>query len=118
VSRAADLAEGSGEIRRQGEGGEFCWTPSMTDPLVRSRQYLPAVSRKVDYISPEEIAAAVRICLDRSYGMTREELIRATGRVLGFERLGTDQSLMVDACLHDLAARRQIVIAGDRVRLA
>ena len=97
--------------------GDFCWTAGVAEAPLRSRAYLPAVSRKMDYVAPEEIDAALRYCLAESYGMTTDDLIRACGRALGFERLSEEYQDVVEARVNSLELAGLVVLADGRVRL-
>jgi len=97
--------------------GDFCWMTGAVDTPLRNRAYLPPVSRKMEYVAPEEIDAALRYCLAESYGMPTDDLIRATGRALGFERLGDDNQAIVEVRIEALELAGHIISADGRVRL-
>jgi hypothetical protein len=62
---------------------------------VRDRSDLPASARKIELISPEEIAAAIRQVLTSSFGMNIEAIPAATCRLLGFARTSDDMATVV-----------------------
>jgi len=97
--------------------GDFCWMTGAIDTPLRNRAYLPPVSRKMEYVAAEEIDAALRYCLAESYGMPTDDLIRACGRALGFERLGDDNQAVVEARIEALELDGHIITADARVRL-
>jgi hypothetical protein len=76
-----------GTIRRQ---GDFLWSPTMQQPVVRDRSNLPAASRKLDLIAPEEVAQAVEAVVAASFGIEADALPAAVGRALGFTRVGDE----------------------------
>lgn len=68
--------------------GDFLWPVGLERPLVRDRAQLPSVSRKFDYICPEEIEAAVCLVVADACGIAPEEIPHLTGQLFGFRQLG------------------------------
>ena len=67
--------------------GYFIWANDIERPLVRDRSNLERERKNIEYISPEEIAEAVRMVVERSFGIDREEAIRNAANLLGFRRV-------------------------------
>ncbi len=70
--------------------GDFLWTIGMRESPVRSRGALPAASRKLELIAPEEIRGAILKAVEASCGMSPEEAPGAVCRLFGFARV-TDE---------------------------
>jgi hypothetical protein len=62
----------------------------MAEPTVRDRSNLPAASRRLDLVAPEEIQRAILKVIAESYGMQPDEVPGAVCRILGFARV-TDE---------------------------
>ena len=60
--------KGNGIARK----GEFLWPSDMNRPVVRDWSVVPQ-SRKIELIPPEEIAEAVKMIVDRSYGIDKAD---------------------------------------------
>jgi hypothetical protein len=67
--------------------GQFLWDLSMTPPVIRNRSHLPAVARKINYISQEEIVLALEKIVKDSIAIQREDAAPLVGRMLGFNRI-------------------------------
>src|SRR5215216_198692 len=77
-------AAGQGRVRRS---GEFLWRPDMREAPLRDRSRLPDASRKLEFVAPEEIVAAIERVVADSFGMDRTEIPAAVLRLLlGFRR--------------------------------
>ena len=57
---------------------------------MRDRSALDAQQKKIEYIASEEIAEAILMAVERSYGIDREEAIRDAANLLGFRRVTKD----------------------------
>lgn len=69
--------------------GDFLYNPHEDKIRVR-RNSQDGATRKIAEIAPEEIAEAARLILTDQIKLTRDDLISATARLLGFERTGTE----------------------------
>jgi hypothetical protein len=72
--------------------GEFLWDLAMKAPPVRDRSDLPAASRKLEFIAPEEIRLAIVMVVEDAYGIAPEEVPSAVCRLFGFAR-STDEMI-------------------------
>ena len=89
---------------------------------VRDRSELPAASRKLEFVAPEEIRQAILIVVEESYGIVPVELPNAVCRLFGFSRVSDDMSAAVephrDALLREgyLALRgvNLVLVSPDR----
>ena len=101
--------------------------------LSRDRQYLwpkdevkivPRVPgdnderRPIDEICPEEIAAAVNVCLRRAYGsVSREELAILVVRLFGYQRVTGRLSAPVGAVIDAMLRRGEIEMKDELVQM-
>ncbi|WP_210521624.1 DUF3320 domain-containing protein [Hymenobacter terricola] len=90
VAEAIRLAGKMGSIRQQ---EDFLWTPTMqaSSAPLRDRSTLPPVSRKLNFIAPEELAAAVLTVVRDSFALERETVALPATRLLGFGRPSEEQ---------------------------
>ncbi|MBA3392333.1 MAG: DUF3320 domain-containing protein, partial [Deltaproteobacteria bacterium] len=86
-------------------------------PAVRVAGHGPAARRDIDEVPLSELAAAVRIVVERAVGIGPTELVRDAARLLGFSRI-TDRILERVAVGVQLATQRTlIVVDNDRAKL-
>jgi hypothetical protein len=69
---------------------DFLWTPGMETAPVRDRSGLPAGSRKIEHVVPQEIRRAILLVVEESYGIIPDDVPGAVCRLLGFTRV-TDE---------------------------
>jgi len=69
--------------------------------------------KKLEYVAPEEIAAAIERVVRESYGMDAEEIASATCRVLGFARVTEEMRSVVEKQRSNLISSGRLVMKGD-----
>lgn len=94
-SRILAVTRGALEsLRRNGSilciDGFYCTKAQSKEPPVRDRSAESGATLKADSISLLEIRAALAIALDDNAGAEPDDLIRASARLLGFKRVGSD----------------------------
>jgi len=109
---AFDLAARRGQIRRQ---GDFLWPAAMAEAPLRDRSGLPAASKKLEWVAPEEIARAIERVVADALGIEPEAIPPAACRVLGFPRLGDDMRRRFEAIRDDLVARGRLAPSGKHL---
>ena len=115
LEQGFDLATRKGKVRRE---GDFLWPGDMTEPPLRDRSGLPAASKKLEWVSPEEIGRAIeRVVLD-ALGMEPDAIPPAACRLLGFPRFGDDNRKRVEAIRDDLIARGRLARRGGHLVIA
>ena len=102
---AALLALNLRHLRRQ---GDFLWENTMQQPPLRDRSTLPAISRKLAFVAPEELTRALRTVVEQSFALPREAAYLSTVRLLGFNRLSDDMRQQLDVVLAGLLERSEI----------
>ena len=75
---------------------EFLWAPTMQQPPVRNRSELPAASRKLELVAPEEVLRAILIVVEESYGIVPTQVPSAVCRLFGFARVTDEMSAAVE----------------------
>jgi very-short-patch-repair endonuclease len=111
VAEAIRLAGKMGSVRQQ---GDFLWTPTMPASAVplRDRNALPTVSRKLGFIAPEELAAAVLTVVRDSFALEREAVALPATRLLGFGRPSEEQRLAFAVTIDNLLSEKRLVEAN------
>ena len=89
ASQGLAVARRSGEIMAE---GEFWFMSNDEDVEARDRSSLDPAEyvRKVELISPVELAVAAIHALEESMALSLDELVVETARLLGFARVGRD----------------------------
>ncbi|MBO2013029.1 DUF3320 domain-containing protein [Hymenobacter negativus] len=107
VAQAIDLAAKMGGIRQQ---GNFLWTPTMPPaaPPLRDRSTLPAISRKLSFVAPEEVAAAVLRVVRDGFAVKREAVALPAARLLGFSRPSEEQRQVFSSAINQLVADEKL----------
>ncbi len=80
---------------------------------LRSRSDLPGASKKLEYISSEEIAIAIKTILKSSYGMQQHEIPLSIAKVFGFSRTNDDTTGRIISILAELVKSGEIKKQGD-----
>ena len=84
--------------------GDFLWLGKLEHPVVaRDRSQLPRLSRKIEYVAPEEIAEAVKLAVDHSKGINYTDLPSEALGFLGFKRVSKAMRGHVNSIAADLA---------------
>lgn len=97
--------------------GDFLYCKGY-DIKLRSRSCLPAVSRKMEYVAPEEMALAIKTALSKSFGMNASEIPACTARILGFSRTTEDMIGKVTILLRQMEETEEVKKQGDTYIIA
>jgi hypothetical protein len=89
----------------------FLWPVGMESPPVRRRDHDSV--RDIDLICPEEIGRASYLLLKAQYGMSRDDLVTQTARLLGFNNTGQRVSARIEEVLQDSIASGHVLMNGD-----
>ncbi|MCA8832872.1 DUF3320 domain-containing protein [Hymenobacter pini] len=112
---AALLASNLRHLRQQ---GDFLWDNTMQQPPLRDRSQLPAISRKLTFVAPEELALALRTVVEQSFALPREAVFLPAVRLLGFSRLSDDMRQQLEPALVGLLERGEVVELNGVLRPA
>ena len=111
---AIDDAVRRKNVRRK---GAFLWSPDMERPIVRDRTALEAQQKKIEYIAPEEIAEAILMAVEHSYGIGREEAISDAANLLGLRRVTKDVGDKIGTAVDSLLKDERIKESGGHLTL-
>jgi hypothetical protein len=98
--------------------GEFLWGTAMQQPPVRDRSALPAASRKLEFVPPEELRRAILLVVQESYGIVPGEVPNAVCRLFGFSRVTDDMSAAVEPHRDALVREGYLALQGVNLVLA
>jgi Protein of unknown function (DUF3320) len=73
--------------------------------LVRDRSEFPQQTKKLEYVAPEEICAAIEHAVLTGFGMPPEDIPVAACRLLGFARVSEEMRSVVADCRDSLVAQ-------------
>lgn len=107
VQKAAQYAEQDKTISRR---GQFLWPSDMAVPHVRTRNGNDP--RDINLICPEEIGQASWLLLKAQFGMSRQDLVTQTARVLGFNSTGASIAAAIDNAV-ELELKRGRILNND-----
>ncbi len=97
---------------------EFLWPLGMKIPRVRDRSGLPNASRKLELVSPEEIAEAIMAVITSAYGIDLIDVPQVSCRLLGFARTSEDMTALVEAVAKELVNDGKLQARDGHVTLA
>ena len=103
---AALLATKLQYLRRE---GDFLWAPAMQQAPLRDRSLLPAISRKLPFVAPEELARALQMAVEQGFALPREAVYLPAVRLLGFARLSEEMRQQLEPILAGLLQRGELL---------
>jgi DNA polymerase III delta prime subunit len=112
LEKAVRLAIFKGPVRQE---GEFLWPSILRQPELRDRSGLPATSRKLPLVAPEELALAVQQVVSRSFAIERSEVPAGVVQLLGFGRLSEEMRGVVESMVGELVRGGVLVESGGKV---
>ncbi len=87
----------------------------MNQPVLRDRRGLPATSRKLELIPPEEVVLAVHRAVSGAYGIETEEAIAAAGRMLSFGRITAETRTGIELAIRGMVERGELQDQGGQL---
>lgn len=112
ISQAIGLSVRRKYVRKK---ESFLWRHEHHKPDVRDRSDLPAQDKKLDRISPEEIAVALLDVVRRNFSLSEDDAISETAKDLGFQRVTTAMHEQILRILKALAARELLLRDKGRI---
>lgn len=97
--------------------GDFLWPPNGGELVIRDRSALPAASRKIELIAPEEVKAAIKTIVDGSFGINEDELTPAVARLFGFGRTSDDITVGIKKQLKAMIKQAELVIQDGHITM-
>ena len=88
----------------------------MNLPVLRDRSAVILQHKKIELIAPEEIAEAVTVVVERSYGIDRADACAEAGRLLGFKSVSKKIRARIDRVIEDLIRKGDLDADGDQIK--
>ncbi len=113
ISRAIGLAVRRKYVRKK---QSILWRPEHHKPDVRNRSDLPAQDKKLDRISPEEIAVALLDVVRRNFSLSEDDAISEAANDLGFQRVTTAMHKQLRRVLNALVTKNFLMRDEGKIR--
>jgi very-short-patch-repair endonuclease len=94
---------------------DFLWEKGVDTVSVRVPQSNDVGMRHITHICKEEIAEAMLIIVQNSFGITTQELYTSTARVFGFNRMGANISVAMQVACDYLVEKEKVKNNNDKV---
>lgn len=105
ITEATKYATTSGLIKTK---GDFLWNPAMETPVIRERSNLPPSSKRLQYISPEEMELAIKKVVESSVAIQPDAAVPFVAKLFGFARVTEEMRKEILGWI-DLAVTAEIV---------
>ena len=93
----------------------FLWADESFNLVVRDRSEVPAQFKRLDYIAPEEIKAAIEQSVGESFGLVKDEVATSACRLLGFARVSEDMRIAVEKSRDIMIEEGRLALQGETV---
>jgi hypothetical protein len=103
------------EQARCRRAGDFLWPVDRAEPVVRDRSELPAASRALELIAPEEVALAIETVVQGAFGMEPDAIPAAAARLMGFSRATDEMKLVLEARRDELITQGRLARRGEHL---
>ena len=90
----------------------------METPPIRDRRDFGPGTKKIEYIAPEEVAAAIKAVVRLAHGIDRRELRKQVLDLLGFDRATEDLTSTILRNLDNLLRTQVLAYCASQVVLA
>lgn len=114
IKLAAKFALGSGRIVQK---GEFLWLADMEQPLLRNRSELPAASRKLKFIAPEELQLAIEKVIQDAVAISSEAAVPFVARLFGITRITEDMRNELLLVIEEMVTQKTILKEGELLKV-
>ncbi|ASZ10360.1 DUF3320 domain-containing protein [Chitinophaga pendula] len=109
-----DFAADKGIIKVK---GDFLWHKDMQTPLLRNRSELPASSRKLVYIAPEELQLAILQVVTAAIAITAEDAVPLIAKLFGFTRVTEEMKLTILEHLQKAVDQQVVIEDGEWLKI-
>lgn len=93
--------------------GEFLWAADGSQPAIRDRSEFPPQWKKLEFVAPEEIHAAIEAAINESFGLREEDIATAACKLLGFARVTEEMRAQVKKQRDWLVKQGRLVKRGE-----
>jgi hypothetical protein len=96
----------AGTVRQE---KEILWQTGMQQAPLRDRSQLPAASRNLENIAPQEMYRAIQKVIGDAFGLAQTEVAPAVARLLGFARCTDNMREQIDLLTEDLIQENKLI---------
>ena len=89
----------------------------MKNPTVRDRSNLPASSKKIEFVSPEEIQLAILKEVKKGFTLGEDEAVSNAARSMGFLRVTAQAKKRFQTNIKQLLSDQQILINDNLISI-
>jgi very-short-patch-repair endonuclease len=114
ISAATEFADNSGLIKRK---GDFLWHPQMEVPFIRERSQLSSSSRRLEYISPEEMGMAIKKVVESSIAIQPDSAVNFVAKLFGFARVTEEMRKEILKSIDDVVQKGTVLRDGDFLKV-
>ncbi|MDA2933977.1 DUF3320 domain-containing protein [Acidobacteria bacterium AH-259-D05] len=100
-----DTVNSAASNNRFRQKNNFLWRNDMEQPEVRDRSNLPAISRDIEMIAPEEVARALQVVVTASLGIEPKSGVEEACRLFGLKRVTQKTAKVVETVLSQMIER-------------
>jgi very-short-patch-repair endonuclease len=97
---------------------EFLFSISQEQSPIRDRSEFTAQTKKLEYVSPSEICAAVEHVVREGFGMPADDIPIAVCRLLGFSRVSEEMRSVVSGCRDSMISEGRLRQHSDMLIVA
>lgn len=115
ITKAAEYAHKKQQFHFE---NEFLYKSANREALVRDRSDLPAAQKKVEYIAPEEIKAAIYKTVQDAFSIDTDEAVTEALSLLGFQRVTAKMKESVLPMLNELVWQSHLRREGEKLSLS
>ena len=94
---------------------DFLWADESFNFVVRDRSEVPAQFKRLDYIAPEEIMAAIEQSVGESFGLVQDDVATSACRLLGFARVSEDMRIAVEKLRDAMIMQGRLALQGETI---
>jgi hypothetical protein len=88
--------------------GDFLSSTEQAQCPIRDRSEFPQQIKKLEYVSPDEVSAAIEHVVLTGFGMPSDDIPVAACRLLGFARVSDEMRTVVCECRDSLIAQGRL----------
>ena len=96
--------------------GKFLWDRRGVPGKAPVRDRAALRHKKIETVSPDEVAEAVKMVVESSHGIKRSEAATETARLLGFKRTSKDMRKSIKRVIDKLVKNGDLVVYDDELR--
>lgn len=94
----------------------FLYRPGQTEFKPRSRASMGGQAKRLELVAPEELEAAIHEVVNRSFGISENEVPQRSAEILGFDRTTAAMQELIGKAVKRMISRKKLVREGKILR--